>query len=273
MHVNKHAIPSSNVTPGFHWAVVRRRSRKAFRSEVDVYHQANPAADRYLTWHTERCAMKTDRELQQDVSAELIWDPSVDDSRIVVEARGGTVTLAGQVGSHSQKWCAEAAALRVGGVKGLVSQLVVELPNADRRPDQEIAKAAHQMLAWNAMVPAGKVKVAVEGGRITLSGEVEWEYQSNAAELALRNLIGTRDLLNLIQIRPRAEPGDVTRHIEAALRRCARTHPKAISIAVNGGTVTLSGELDSWRERNAVRRAAWAAPGIRNVVDQTTIIG
>lgn len=217
--------------------------------------------------------MKSDRELQQGVSAELIWDPSVDDSRIHVEARDGTVTLTGQVGSYAQKWRAEAAALRVGGVKGLASQLAVDLMNIDRRPDGEIASAAHQVLAWNALVPAGKVKVTVQDGWVTLSGEVEWKYQSNAAEVALRNMIGMRGLLNLIQIKPRMEPGDVTRHIEAALRRCACDRPGPISVAVNGGTVTLSGELDSWRERKAVRHIAWAAPGIRSVVDQTTIIG
>ncbi|MBS0383433.1 MAG: BON domain-containing protein [Proteobacteria bacterium] len=217
--------------------------------------------------------MKSDHELQQDVSAELIWDPSVDDSHVVVEAHDGTVTLVGRVGSHAQKWRAEAAALRVGGVKGLVSRLAVELPNIDKRSDAEIAKAAREVLAWNASVPAGKVKVAVDDGWVTLSGEVEWEYQSNAAEVALRNLIGTQGLLNLIQIRPAVEPRDVTQHIEAALRRCAQNHPKAVSVVVNGGTVTLCGELDSWRERDAVRRAAWAAPGIRNVVDQTTITG
>lgn len=217
--------------------------------------------------------MKTDRELQHDVSAELAWDPSVDADRIRVEAGDGTVTLVGQVRSHAQKWRAEAAALRVGGVKGLISDLVVEGSKFDRRPDTEIAIAAHHALAWNALVPAGKVQVGVADGWVTLSGEVEWEYQSTAAEVALRSLVGIKGLLNLIQIRPSVEPRDVTRHIEAALRRCAQNHPKSISVVVNGGTVTLSGELESWRERHAVRRAAWSAPGIRNVVDQMTISG
>lgn len=217
--------------------------------------------------------MKSDRELQLDVAAELAWDPSVDDGRIAVEARNGTVTLVGQVRSHAQKWRAEAAALRVGGARGLISQLAVDLAAGDRRPDTEIAQAAHQVLAWNALVPAGRLKVAAEDGWITLSGDVDWEFQSSAAEVALRSLVGIKGLLNLVQIKPATEPREVTRHIEAALRRCSRDPRQTVVVVMNGGTVTLSGEVASWRERYAVRRAAWAAPGVRNVVDQTAMIG
>lgn len=238
-----------------------------------MYHQASAAMVRHWRGRLRLRTVKSDRELQQDVAAELAWDPSIDETRIVVEVRDGTVTLVGQVHSHAQKWRAEAAAMRVGGVKGIVSRLAIDLPDGDRRPDTEIARAAHQMLAWNALVPAGKVQAAVEDGWVTLSGEVEWEYQSSAAEVALRSLTGIRGLLNLVQVKPRTEPRDVARHVEAALRRCSGDPRRSVGVAVNGGTVTLSGEVTSWRERYAVRRAAWAAPGVRNVVDQTTIIG
>lgn len=238
-----------------------------------MYHQASPAMVRHWRGRLRLCTVKSDRELQQDVAAEVAWDPSVDETRVVVDAHDGTVTLTGQVGSHAQKWRVEAAALRVGGVKGIVSRLAIDLPDRDQRPDAEIARVSHQVLAWNSLVPAGTVRAAVEDGWVTLSGEVEWKYQSSAAEIALRSLIGIRGLLNLIQVKPRIEPRDVTRHIEAALRRCSVAPLRPVAVAVNGGTVTLSGEVASWRERHAVRRAAWAAPGVRNVVDQTTISG
>lgn len=215
--------------------------------------------------------MKTDRELQRDVTAELNWDPSVEASRIDVEVRAGIVTLSGLVNSYAQKCSTQTAAWRVGGVEGVIADLEVELPSADRRSDGDIAKAAHNVLAWNASIPPRRVKVTVNQGWIVLSGSVEWEYQSRAAESAMRNLVGVKGLVNLIEINPRLEPRDVTRQIEAALRRRSFRCAKTISVVVNGGTVTLCGQLDSPSERNAARLAAWRAPGVRNVVDQTTI--
>lgn len=216
--------------------------------------------------------MKTDRELQRDVAAELDWDPSVDAARIDVEARAGIVTLAGLVNSYAEKCRAQTAAWRVGGVKGVLADLEVELPEADRHSDEDIAGAARDVLAWNASIPPRKVKVSVKHGWLVLSGRVEWEYQSRAAESAMRNLVGIRGLANLIEIRPAVEPRDVTRQIEAALRRRSRRRAKDVSVMVNGGTVTLCGQLDSASERNAARLAAWRAPGVRSVVDETTIV-
>lgn len=215
--------------------------------------------------------MKTDRELQRDVTAELNWDPCVDATRIGVEVYAGVVTLAGLVNSYAQKCHAQTAAWRVGGVEGVIADINVELPDGDRRSDGDIAKAARNVLAWNASIPPRRLKVAVERGWLVLSGNVEWKYQSRAAESAVRNLVGVKGLVNLIEIRPGVEPRDVTRQIEAALRRRSFRCAKDIAVVVNGGTVTLRGQLDSSGERNAARLAAWRAPGVRNVVNQTTV--
>ncbi|MGN6192448.1 MAG: BON domain-containing protein [Rhodanobacteraceae bacterium] len=215
--------------------------------------------------------MKTDKELQRDVTAELNWDPSVDSGRIDVEVQAGIATLTGLVNSYAQKCSAQTAAWRVSGVEGVIADLEVELPSNDWRSDRDIAKAAHNVLAWNTSIPPRRVKVAVKHGWLVLSGNVEWEYQSRAAESAMRNLVGIKGLVNLIEIKPRIEPRDVTRQIEAALRRRSFRRAKTISVVVNGGTVTLCGQLDSPSERNATRLAAWRAPGVRNVIDQTTI--
>jgi osmotically-inducible protein OsmY len=215
--------------------------------------------------------MKSDQELQRDVTAELNWDPSVDASWIDVEAHAGIVTLSGLVNSYAQKCHAQTAAWRVGGVDGVSADLEVELPDFGRRSDNDIATAAHNVLAWNTSIPPRKVKASVKHGWVVMSGSVEWEYQSRAAEAAIRDMVGIKGLVNLIEIKPEIEPRDVTRQIEAALRRRSFRRAKEISVSVNGGTVTLCGQLDSSSERNAARLAAWRAPGIRNVVDQTTI--
>ncbi len=215
--------------------------------------------------------MKTDRELQQDVIAELNWDPSVEAARLGVEVHDGVVTLAGHVPNYAQKWRAEEAVQRVEGVKGLIPELKVEIPGIDKRPDEEIVKAARHALTWNASIPSENIRVMAENGWVTLSGDVEWDYQKRAAENAVRDLIGIKGVVNLIELNPGIEPKDIKAKIEAALQRRAHHDANAISITVEGGTVTLLGELDSSSERDAVRRAAWDAPGIRSVVDRMTV--
>lgn len=215
--------------------------------------------------------MWSDDELKQHVVEELEWDPSVGANRIGVVVRNGIAMLTGRLGSYAQRWRAAAAALRVCGIAGVVNQLMVDLTGTDRPADEKIATAASHALMWNVLVPRDHIRVTVEDGCVTLSGEVEWKFQSLAAEAEIRDMVGVRDLVNLIEVKPTIEPRDTTRQIEAAVRRRVRDGAGAVSVIANGRTVTLCGRLPSWRDRHEARLAAWAAPGIRNVIDQTAI--
>lgn len=216
--------------------------------------------------------MTTPERLTQDVTSELMWDSAIGTAPVVVEVFDDIVTLRGRVASHALRSRAAAAALRVSGINGVLNELDVRLPPACRRSDTEIAEAARHALRWNSLIPAGCVEVTVEDGLVTISGHVEWEHQREAVEVELRDMVGVRDLLDLIEIKPVAEPRHITTKIEGALRRLFRRRANNISVIVNGATVTLHGQLDSWSERLAARHAAWGAPGIRNVIDQTTIV-
>lgn len=215
--------------------------------------------------------MKSDREIRRDVTAELAWDPSIDASRIDVGVHGGVVRLVGLVNSYAQKCLARTAAWRIAGVKGVIVGLAVELPYSNKYPDPDLVRAAQLLLAWNASIPPYKVRVTVKDSQVTLFGNVEWEFQRRAAESALCNLIGITGLANLIQVEPGIEPRDVTGEIKAALRRGCFRYARNVSVTVNGGAVTLCGQLGSPEERTAVRLTAWRAPGVRRVVDQTTL--
>jgi osmotically-inducible protein OsmY len=124
--------------------------------------------------------MKTDSQLQQDVSAELQWEPSVQAARIGVEAKDGVVTLSGQVDSYLEKWNAEHAAQRVAGVKAMTTDLTVHITSLSQRTDADIAESVVNVLDWTSSLPEGAIQVKVEGGWITLSGEVEWQFQRQA---------------------------------------------------------------------------------------------
>lgn len=215
--------------------------------------------------------MKNDRQIKQDVMDELAWEPSIKENEIGVEVKDGIVTLAGHLSSYAEKHTAERATLRVAGVKGVAVEIDVKLPGSNERTDADIVQAAQFALQWNALVPKDVVKIMVEDGWITLSGELEQGYQRLAAENALRNLMGVKGISNQIAVKPSVTPKDVKGKIEAALQRRAHAETKAITVLVEGNQVTLTGHVRSWSERYAALQAAASTAGVVRVVDKMVI--
>lgn len=215
--------------------------------------------------------MKTDRELQDDVLAELDWEPSVNAGHIGVEVTDGVVTLQGRVGNYEEKWAAEQAAKRVLGVRGIAMNIDVVLKDGLARNDTDIAIAAENAFDWSASIPNGAIKVLVENGWVTLSGDVQWPFIREAAEKVVRTLVGVKGVTNHVTISPPVEPRDIKTKIEAALYRRAHIDTKAIKVTVAKGTVTLTGQVDSLAERDTVEHAAWSTPGVRVVVDNLMV--
>lgn len=211
--------------------------------------------------------MKTDRQLQKDVIEELQWDAAVQSAHIGVEASEGVVTLSGQVDSFAEKFAAADAAKRVAGVKAVAMDLEVRLPGSSTRTDADIAKAVVSALDWNVSIPSGAVQVKVDDGFVTLTGEVDWDYQRDAAASSVRHLLGVRGVNNAVTLRSHAAVKDVKGKIESALQRLAHQDSKAISVAVKDSTVTLSGTTHSHLERDTIEAAAWNAPGVQQVID------
>lgn len=85
--------------------------------------------------------MKTDLRLQQDILAELRWDPQVQEKDIAVAVREGVVTLSGRVDSYAQRIAAEHDAERVAGVQAIANDIEVTLPGDTQRSDTDIAHA------------------------------------------------------------------------------------------------------------------------------------
>jgi len=215
--------------------------------------------------------MMSDKALRQDILDGLEFEPGIDAAHIGVAVADGVVTLTGYVGSYAEKTMAEHAVRRVKGVRAIAEEIEVRFPARKKTADDEIAKRALAIIAWDTTVPNEELQVKVQHGWITLSGEVEWHFQRTAAEYAVRKLSGVVGVTNLISVRPQIDAEDVKQRIENALKRSAEIEADTIRIAVTGSKVTLEGKVNAWHEREVAERAAWAAPGVSAVEDRLTV--
>lgn len=218
--------------------------------------------------------MKTDDELQNDVMAEIRWDPQLIDvhTQIGVAAKDGVVTLSGLVDSYTKKTAAEHAAQRVHGVKVVASDLDVKIGMQAAKSDTAIAEAVKDALRWNTAVNEDKIEVKVEDGFVYLSGEVEWRYQKAYAERSVENLLGVRGVSNTIVVKSAViDTHEIKDRIFKAFHRNATIDADALTLETAGKTIILRGKVKSWIEKEEAERIAWSSPGVRAVDNQIEI--
>jgi osmotically-inducible protein OsmY len=209
-----------------------------------------------------------DVRMRDAVMRQLDWDPEVDGSAVGVAAKSGTVTLSGFIDTYSGKLAAERAAKRVHGVRAVANDLEVRL-RLDRT-DADIALDAVRALELRGTIPES-VQAVVHNGHLTLTGKVDWLYQKESAEKAVRHIRGVRHVLNYISVAPRAAVGDVRHRIVKALHQNADVDARQIIVTVSGNTATLTGTVGTWLQWDSAERAAANAPGIAHVDNRITV--
>jgi osmotically-inducible protein OsmY len=197
--------------------------------------------------------MSHDSHLQQAVLDELNWEPSVTAAHIGVAANAGVVTLTGHVVSFAQKHAAETAVRRVKGVKAVAEEIEVRF-------------------GWDVSIPRDTIKVTVDGGWVTLTGEVDWHYQKDAASMDVRSLFGVTGVTNQITIKSTVNTSNISDDIVHALGRSWFFDPKTISVSAQGGKIRLTGTVKSWHDRQLAATTAWAAPGATAVENDLAVV-
>ena len=210
----------------------------------------------------------TDLALRGAVVQQLDWDSQVDASAIGVAVHDGVVTLTGFIDSYAGKLAAERTVKRIRGVRGVANDIRVRLRL--ERTDPDIAADAVHALALRAALP-DTVQVAVHDGHVTLTGLVRTLFQRAIAEKAVRHVPGLKGVANRIQVMPMASSADIRRDIVRALHREADVNARGIVVRVSGSTVTLTGQVATWHEREGAERAATHAPGVTQVDNRIVI--
>lgn len=213
---------------------------------------------------------KTDAQLKADVLSELEYEPSVKVTDIGVLVRDGTVALNGYATSYGEKIAAVRAVKRIAGVKGIADDIEVQLMGFDHHTDEDIAAAAVRHIEWNKLLPQDRIVVTVSQGWITLTGDLEWQYQKNAVANIVEHLSGVKGVFNLIEIESKLTPMEIETAITAAFARNALLAVRKIQVETIDHKVKLRGNVKNFTEREEAERVAWAAPGVSEVDNQLT---
>jgi osmotically-inducible protein OsmY len=222
-------------------------------------------------WLADREEPGLDSELRRLVFEELQWEPILDPTEIEVDVSDRAVTLLGVVRSYTEKAAAGEAAARVPRVQSVKNEIQVQLPAPNVRDDAALGMEAVNVLRWDAHVPDEHLRISVRDGIVILEGWVEWDWQREAAEHAVRVLVGVRGLENRIGVRPKWTTSELQPAVVAALRHRRELHTRHVTVQTRNGVVRLCGRVPSLAERSILEHAAWNVPGVTGVVDELTI--
>ncbi len=211
--------------------------------------------------------MSGDYQIKQDVLDELEWDPEVEASKVGVEVTDGAVSLVGAVETYRQKQAAREAAKRVAGVRSLVDRLEIELPIQHRLSDEGLAERIAHVLNWNVSADASHIQAEVQNGVVTLTGELDYNFQRQNILKNIEHVTGVVNVIDQMTVKPKVSASDVEDRIKNALNRHAEIESENVAVRVLDGTVTLEGTAESLDEMDRIEQAAWAGPGVVNVIN------
>jgi osmotically-inducible protein OsmY len=143
-------------------------------------------------------------------------------------------------------------------------RVMVESANGrgHERTDEEIVRSALHALDEETSVPAGSVQVLSCRGDVRLSGEVDWNYQRDAAIAVVRNVPGVNAVVSTISLAPYEYPERLKARVTWALGCSPNLDVRNVAVDYVGGRIVLRGWTPTRRERDEAERLACAMPGV-----------
>jgi osmotically-inducible protein OsmY len=213
----------------------------------------------------------TDHEIRDAVQAELAWTPDVVDEGIGVAVVDGTVSLSGQISDYAARGAITRAAFRVAGVSTVVDDLVVHPGSyAWQVTETDIAKNVDRAIGTISTLP-GTIKADIHQHTVTLTGQVQWDFQRSGVRRAVAAVRGVTFVVNDITLLARPSAVGTEQDIRAALIRNATVDAEHVTVSVSGTTVTLAGRVRSWTERKQAETTAWSSPHVAHVINDITL--
>lgn len=227
----------------------------------------------YPNLKNEEEKIMNNKELKAEVKNKILWEPGIEGEGVIVEVDDGIVTLSGPVPSFYQKVCIDNIVKKMWGVKAVVNELSVDIATHLKRNDKEIADAAVSALEWDISLPKDAIKVSVARGVITLSGEVNFDFQRTRAYNDTSSLYGVTNVINAITLKAPASVDSkvIEKEIEREFQRSAVLHAHKINVKTSGKKVYLSGPVSSWFEYKEANDAAFSVPGVTEVQNDLDI--
>lgn len=228
--------------------------------------------------------LESETEIAAAVRDAMLYDPRVDSFEITPVVRGTTVTLQGTVDNLRAKRAAEQLARNTVGVARVVNEIAV-VPG-ERVSDEEAAEAIRSQLLSNVYTDAFEIQVDVEDGVATLTGTVDDFFEkAEAGDIASRAR-GVVDVNNLLQVaqaelgfyydpylyeyhpyvdlwdaytpaRTTVSDAEIEDEIEDELFWSPFVDSEQVRVRVSEGVATLTGTVDTWREREAASENAY----------------
>ncbi len=214
----------------------------------------------------------TDADIARLVRDQLEWDSQVDASDIEIEVDNGEVTLSGTVPSFSARTAALEDALSIAGVRTVHNEISVKLPEPVST-DPYLSARAESRLMWSASVEIEDPEVQVIGGLATVNGEVVTAWEKDRAEEIVMDIEGIIGVVNKIVVVPTENIVDsmIAEDVVDAFDRNTSINVDMVTVEVDSGIVTLTGEVSTFDARESATDIAMSIAGVKLVVNNIEV--
>jgi osmotically-inducible protein OsmY len=139
--------------------------------------------------------------------------------------------------------------------------------------DVELREDIERELDWEPSIDSRHIGVAAADGVVTLTGHVSSYAQKWQAERAAERVRGVRGIVNEIEVKLGSErdDADLAKAAIQALRGNSFVPADEITVKVNKGWITLTGEVRLDYQRRAAERAVRYLPGVRGVTNAVVL--